>query len=204
MLAAFSSQVKMLRVARLVSLPPKALEAILISRGIPLEDLDEVEATLAGIGAVITPDDAIRFTFTRTPIPALRFNTVHFAAFYTALDEPTCLAEIKYHLRASFSPSERRFYKFLYVTFSGVALVVAGHESSHPELVSPTDAGYPYCQSLAAAARDNGNDALYASSARSAGICVPIFSQPTISNPAITATVRFTFDGSAVQHEVLP
>jgi hypothetical protein len=114
------------------------------------------------------------------------------------------LAEIKYHLRASFAPSERRFYKFLYVTFSGVALMVAGHEGSHPELVSPTDAGYPFCQSLATAARDHGHDALYASSARHAGVCVPIFSEPTISSPVVAATVRFTFDGSVVQHEKLP
>ncbi|MBR1235618.1 RES family NAD+ phosphorylase [Bradyrhizobium sp. AUGA SZCCT0182] len=203
MLSAFASESKNIEVARLMSLPSKALEAILISRGIPPEDLDEVEATLKGIGVVITPADAIRFTFTRTPIPAQRFNTIHFPAFYTALDEPTCLAEIKYHLGHSLTTSERRFYQFLYVTFAGEALTVAGHEATHPDLVSPSDAGYPFCQRLASAARDDGKDALYATSARCSGICVPIFSEPTISNASIRATVRFTFDGTTVQHEVL-
>ena len=81
--------------------------------------------------------------------------------------------------------------------------MVAGHEETYPDLVSPTDAGYPFCQRLAAAARDNGKDALYASSARCSGICVPIFSEPTISKASIRATVRFSFDGTIVRHEVL-
>ncbi|MCK1523042.1 RES family NAD+ phosphorylase [Bradyrhizobium sp. 17] len=193
----------MLNVARLVSVPSRNLNAILVSRGIPLEDLDAVEAALLAVGPVITAADAIRFTFARTPIPPQRFNTAHFPALYTAVDEPTCLAEIKHHLR--FAVTEQRYYQFLHVTFTGSTLVTAGHEEEHTDLVSPTEAGYTYCRALATEARAAGNDALYASSARNpGGICVPIFSEPALSAASITTTVRFSFDGANVQHQLLP
>lgn len=199
----FSTAKKTLNVARLVSIPPKALEAILVSRGIPLEDIDDVEAALLGIGAVFTPTEAVRFVFTRSTIPPQRFNTEHFPAFYTALDEPTCLAEIKYHLTGAFAVSERRYYQFLYVTFSGSVVVTIGQEALYPDLTSSTSAGYPFCQSIATAARSAGHDALYASSARCSGICVPIFSEGAISAPRIETTVRFVFDGSVMHHETV-
>lgn len=199
----FATAKKTLNVARLVSIPPKTLEAILVSRGIPLEDIGDVEAALLGIGAVFTPADAVRFVFTRTTIPPQRFNTEHFPAFYTAIDEPTCLAEIKYHLTSAFTVSERRYYQFLYATFSGSVVVTFGQEASYPDLISSTSAGYPFCQSVATTARSAGHDALYASSARCSGICVPIFSEGAISTPHIETTVRFTFDGSVLHHEMV-
>ncbi|MFK4535135.1 hypothetical protein ABIA00_003318 [Bradyrhizobium ottawaense] len=203
-LAGFASEHKALDVARLVSIPSRNLNAILISRGIPLEDLDAVEAALLGVGPVITAADAIRFTFTRTPIPPQRFNTARFPALYTAIDETTCLAEIKHHLRGQFAVTEQRYYQFLYVTFSGSTLVTVGHEEAQPDLVSPTPAGYTYCQSLGTEARAAGNDALYASSARNpGGICMPIFSESTLSAPSIKTAVRFTYDGVDVHHQSL-
>lgn len=202
MLAGFLNENRTLDLVRLVSIPDKNLSAILVSRRIPLEDLGAVEEALLGIGPVITAADAIRFTFTRSPIPPQRFNTAHFPALYTAVDEPTCLAEIKHHLR--FAVTEQRYYHFLYVTFTGRALVTAGHEADHADLVSPTETGYTYCQALATEARAAGNDALYASSARNpGGICMPIFSQSTLSAPSIRTTIRFTYDGVDVHHQVL-
>ena len=205
MLEGFSSQTRTLDVARLVSLPSKTLGAILIARGIPLEDIDEVEAAVIGVGVVITATDAIRFTFTRSPIPPQRFNTEHFPALYTATEESTCLAEIKHHIRETFTTlTERRYYQVLHVNFSGSTLVTAGHEDSHPDLISSTSAGYPFCQALAEAARSVGHDALYASSARQAGgRCLPIFSEDSLWGATITKTIRFSFDGTQVRHQIL-
>lgn len=205
MLADFASEHKALNVARLASIPSGNLSALLVARGIPLEDLHAVEDALRGVGPVITAADAIRYIFTRSPIPPQRFNTALFPALYTALDEPTCLAEIKHHLPGSFAVTEQRYYQFLYVTFTGTALVTAGHEANHSDLVSASAAGYTYCQALATEAHAAGNDALYASSARNPeGICVPIFSEQALSAPSITTTVRFTYDGVEVHHQVLP
>jgi len=79
-----------------------------------------------------------------------------FPALYTALDELTCLAEIKYHLHGSFSPTEKRFYSFLNADFSGSVLIIVGHETLYPDLVSKSDSGYPFCQAVAASARASG------------------------------------------------
>lgn len=205
MLAGFSSETRTVDVARLVSLPLKTLSAILIARGIPLEDIDEVEAAVIGVGVVITATDAIRYTFTRSPIPPQRFNTEHFPALYTATEESTCLAEIKHHINGTFTTTtERRYYQVLHVNFSGSTLVTAGHEGAHPDLISASSAGYPFCQALAGAARSAGHDALYAASARQAGgRCLPIFSEHSLWGATITKTIRFSFDGANVQHQVL-
>ncbi len=202
MLDPFQRETVSEQVSRLIALPTKPVEAILVARGIPLEDLDEVKAALASVGAVVTPRDAVRYTFTRNPILPQRYNTAQFPTFYTAQDHNTCIAEIKYHMAGYIAAFEIWYYHFLEVAFSGDILNLVGHEVEYPDLVSASDAGYPFCQKLATAARDEGIEGLHAPSARrSGGVCVPIFFEKAISHPAISSTVRLSIAGTVIEHE---
>jgi hypothetical protein len=72
-------------------------------------------------------------------------------------------------------------------------------------LVSPTDAGYPFCQRLATAAIAQGVDAFYTRSARHQnGTCVPIFNSRSITNAQTLARFRFFADMGQSRHERLP
>lgn len=203
MIEAFEREQRELRVSRLVSLPEDRLEAILLDMNISLDDLDDVKAAVAGVGAIVTPQDAISATFQRADIRAQRYNTTDYPAFYTALCRDTCVAEISYHLNGSIAESGPRYYQFLEVTFSGEILELCGHQGNYPDLVSATDAGYPFCQSVAIEARQQGIHGLSAPSARHDGTCVPIFFEDAISNPEIKVSLRFTYENGAIRHEVL-
>ena len=192
------------RVSRLVALPKTTLDAILVGRNISLEDFEEVKSAVLGIGAVVTAEEAILRTFERTEISAQRYNTTSFPVFYSAVARETCIAEISYHLGDAIKQSGPRYYQFLDVTFSGSALHLCGHQARYPDLVSPTSAGYPFCQKLASEARLNGVEGLCAPSARHvSGTCIPIFVRNSISSPSINGSIQFHWDGSAISHAIL-
>jgi hypothetical protein len=175
---------------------------MLLEMGIAFDDLDDIKAAIAGVGVVVTPRDAVEFTFTREIHPVQRYNTEAFPVFYSALTQETCVAEIQYHLAASFGVGHPRYYHFVEVQFSGMALDLCGHEVDHPELISGSSAGYPFCQQLASIARLDGIDALYAPSARlEGGVCVPVFYLRALTDPQITGSLRFYSEGPAVTYE---
>jgi RES domain-containing protein len=204
MFRTFNTEHRSMQLSRLVSLPQKAIEGLLLERGISTDDLDDIKAAVVGVGVVVSAEDAIKFTFNRFDIPAQRYNTKDFPAFYTALGHATCLAEITYHLGGLVTHAAPRYYQFLEVTFDGDLVELCGHEKDHQELISPTDAGYPFCQSLASDARAADYHALSAPSARApAGVCVPIFSASNISKPEISQRLRFILDGTGLTHEFL-
>jgi hypothetical protein len=200
----YHREVRSAQVLRLVALPRERLETILTERGIAFDDLEDVKAALVGVGAVLTAEDAVAYTFSREVHLPQRFNTAEFPAFYSALGKDTCIAEVKYHLSALVSTAFPRYYHFLEVAFNGTALVLCGHQGDHPELISASNSGYPFCQELAAAARQDGIDALYAPSARhSGGICVPVFHAHVLSSPQITGSLRFLLNETAFDHEMI-
>jgi RES domain len=203
MFRTFDTEHRSLQLSRLVSLPQKAIDALLLERGISTDDLEDIKAAVVGVGIVVSAEDAIKFTFNRIDIPAQRYNTGAFPAFYTALGHETCLAEVTYHLGGLVTQIAPRYYQFLELTFDGDLVQLCGHEQEHQELVSPTEAGYPFCQSLAADARAAGYHALSAPSARAVGTCVPIFFADNISKPEISQKLRFVFDGKSLSHELL-
>src|SRR5262249_20092419 len=106
----------------------------------------------------------------------------------------TCEAEVRHRLRdAKVAVPLDRYFQFIACDFSGVVVDLCGKEGDHPELVSQTEDGYPFCQALAAAARSSGVDGLRAPSARKAGgIFIPVFSRPAVANPRFTADPRVT------------
>jgi hypothetical protein len=96
-----------------------------------------------------------------------------------------------------------RHYRFLEVAFSGAILDLSGHEAKYPDLASPTESGYPFCQSLAAKARAMPVDGLHTPSARRKdGTCVPVFTESALGNESFAGHATFTpnADGAVTVH----
>lgn len=165
---------------------PNSITAILIQRGIGLASLSDAMAALVEVNGVITAGDAIASSFrpgSATPKFGVgRFGDGSYPVFYAAQDEKTCIEEVKARIGPTFaSDPYTRHFKVLNCDYAGLTLILVGHEGRHPELVSKTKSGYPFCQALAARARDHGIDGLHAPSARwKPGVCVPVFSEPSL------------------------
>lgn len=192
MIEKFESGQQTVRVARLVSLPKKPLNVQLLERNIAAEDLEDVASAVRAGEPIMTAEDAINFTFKRTPIPAQRYNTSSSCALYTAVERETCIAELRHHVGRFIEEGIPRFFQVIEVTASGSMVELCGHEEDYPELVSPTDAGYPFCQALALEAMKAKHHVLRAPSARArGGQCVPIFYRDNVSN--ISAEEHLSF-----------
>ena len=193
-------------VLRLAALP--RIDALLLQRGIAFESIEDIKAALAALNIVMDAEDAVHAPF-RTPQLG-RFSDKHQPAFYSALEESTCVAEISHHHARQLTEQTsgafpyERYYDLIRVEFSGLALLLLGEEGNHPELVSATDAGYPFCQNLAREAVADGMDALITRSARAAdGTCIPVFSELTLRNAAAESRFRFYADQGQSRHEKL-
>ncbi len=192
MIDEFESGRQTVRVARLVSLPKKSLNVQLLERNIAAEDIEDVASAVQAVEPIMTAEDAINFTFTRTPIPAQRYNTSRFRVLYTAVERETCIAELRHHVGRFVEEGAPRFFQVIEATANGSMVELCGYEEDYPELVSPTDAGYPFCQALALEAMEAGHHALRAPSARAqGGKCVPIFYRDNVSD--ISAEERLSF-----------
>jgi len=197
-------------VLKLAALPRERVEAILLRRGIADDIVAEVKEVLAEVDCVLDAEEAVAYSF-REPYRIGRFSDGQFPVFYSALEEETCIAEISYRYARQFEEQRSgafpydRYYHLITCNFAGMTLVLVGEEERHPALVSPTEAGYPFCQQLAKAAREEGIDALYTRSAREPnGTCTPIFTQSTLSNAKTESRFRFYAKDGATLHERLP
>lgn len=196
-------------VLKLAALPRESIEAILLRRGISAESVLEVRTALTAVDIVLDANDAVAYSF-REPYRVGRFGDGHIGVFYSALEEETCVTEISYRhgrqlaeQRSGEFPHDR-YYHLITCNFSGVALVLLGEEVSHPELISATENGYPFCQRLANEAAADGIDALYTRSARAEnGTCVPVFSQPALHHPTTVSRFRFYAENGLSAHERL-
>jgi hypothetical protein len=178
----------------LVSLPRESLEAVLTKRGIDPRSLPETLAVLAENATPFTAVDVINDTFTPkphypTPFPIGRYGDGHAPVYYSALEEGTCVEEVKYHLKEALQPG--RHFAVVSCQFEGAVLLLCGHENTYPYLTSQTESGYPNCQRLANSARSKV-EALHAPSARQRlGTCVPVFTQLSLANPQVIRQGRF-------------
>lgn len=202
-------------VLRLAALLPATVESVLVKRGIDPDSLDEVKAAIASVGAPFTPEDAVEYAFkganTNPPHTVGRFGNGHYPVYYSALEEETCLAEVRYHKSLAFERQLSgqlpypRYYQIIACDFSGSAMMLVGFEQQHPELVSPTEAGYPFCQNVAQWSMAQGASALHTASARrTGGTCVPVFSRACLTNARASVRFRFATEAGAVTHERLP
>lgn len=194
------------RVNRLWALPASLMRS-LIARGISVGSIAEAAAALDQVDAVVTPSEAIAASFhprtnRQPPFRPGRFSDGSFPVFYSAQDEATCIEELRFKLIAELAiDTHARHFEMLNVQYSGLTMELCGHEIDHPELVSPTNSGYPFCQHLAVSARNGGINAMHAPSARcKGGVCVPIFSESCLSDPNIVGEVTFSMgvDGQVI------
>jgi hypothetical protein len=176
-------------VLRLASLPKRDIEDFLLRRGLDPASIDDVKAALAAVGTPITPQEAVNYSFTAHGAPPTfgtgRFGDGTVPVYYAALEMKTCEREVKYHLAKEIAVVPLpRLYQLIACDFAGDILDVCGHEHDHPELVSETDSGYPFCQALAQRAIASNIDAFHTPSARRlGGICTPVFSHPALTSP---------------------
>jgi hypothetical protein len=190
----FSQERKSEVVLRLAALPAAPLDAILVRRNIDPASIRDTRAVLAENGTPFTADELVRDTFTPkdgypTPFPRRRYGDGSAPVYYAALEESTCIAELTHHQGRALQPG--KCFAMVSCWFDGMVLLLCGHENSYPDLTSQTDGGYPFCQRLASEARSKV-DALHAPSAHErSGICVPVFSEQTLSDRRIAYRGRF-------------
>ena len=194
---------------RLASLPRERIEAVLLKRGISPESIPEVRAALGVANVPLNAEEAVSYSF-RGPYGVGRFGDGTFGVFYSARAEPTCIEEISYHhgrqlaeQRSGTFPHDR-YYDLILCDFAGDTLTLLGAEAKYSDLVSPTEAGYPFCQRLAKVAIVQGVDAFYTRSARDQnGTCVPIFNPKSITNAQSLTRFHFFAEASQSRHERL-
>jgi hypothetical protein len=143
--------------------------------------------------------------------PIGRFGDGTYAVFYSALEDATCVEEVRHHRRAELLALQSgqipfaRFFTLVKCDFNGRSLMLRGHERAHADLTSPTAAGYPFCQAVARWARRIGAQALHTASARQAnGTCVPVFVRACLANPQTVHRYRFYSRNGVVECEGLP
>jgi hypothetical protein len=190
-------------VLRLIGLPSSSIETILLQRGLNPDALEEVREAIASVGLPFTLEEALVYPFRsldgEPPYRVGRFGNGQIGVFYSALEEDTCIAEILYYNRVAFEQQRlgnvpfARYYQLMACEFTGSAMMLVGREQQYPDLVSATDAGYPFCQGVALWAINEGADALHTTSARRAGgTCVPVFTKDALSAPRSLDRFRFS------------
>lgn len=185
-------------VLKLASFPKLSIEETLLSRGLDPNSIGDAKAILALVGAPFTPDGAVAYSFTQHDSPPTfgkgRFGDGSYPVYYSALEMETCEEEVRHRLReAKAAVPFDMYFQFIACDFSGAILHLCGSEGAHPELVSKTEDGYPFCQALAQVARNSAIDAFHSPSARrTGGICAPVFSRPALANPRFVAAPRVT------------
>jgi hypothetical protein len=190
-------------------LPRERIEAVLLKRGISPEAIPEVKDALSVANVPLNAEEAVSYSF-RGPYGVGRFGDGTFGVFYSARAEPTCIAEISYHhgrqlaeQRSGTFPHDR-YYDLISCDYAGETLTLLGAKTKYPDLISPTEAGYPFCRRLAKAAIGQGVDAFYTRSARDQhGTCVPIFNGASITNARSLARFRFFAEAGQSRHERL-
>ena len=187
------------KVVRLASVAGSSARQALLDYGFEPDLVDDIAALLDLLGIALSPEELVADSF--RPRDSLsgqfavgRFGDGTIGVFYSALDEVTCQMELEYHLFAGYVrdgllPYERS-YSLIHCSYSGETADLRGQEVHHPQLVSETDDGYPFCQTLALEAVGRGVSGFFTRSARNElGTCMPVFLYSALSDPKIVSNV---------------
>jgi hypothetical protein len=197
-------------VLKLASLPKMGIDAVLLRRNFDPVTVREAKAALAAVGTAFTAKEAVQYSFEKHGVlPAYgrgRFGDGTAPVFYSALEEETCVNEVRYHLENAMTAVPfSRSYDLLSCDFQGTIINLIGKEVDHPELISPTEDGYPFCRSLAQMARGLSIHAFYTRSARhSGGRCTPVFARPNLTNERSIAHATFVSENGTLKYEREP
>ena len=146
-------------VYRLASFPTKSDPILenLVFRGNDPAEVFAIEDELTRI-SLVELEKIVDCYFERRnseAFPIRRFGDGTFGVYYSALEDCTCRSELAYHLQITYPNSiTKNIGNFLLIEceHSGSTVNLRGAEMEHPDLVSETEAGYPYCQEQAATA----------------------------------------------------
>ena len=189
-------------VLRLAAIARQPLQTIMSRRRIDPREHAAIANALDSISMALSAetvvDDAFRPRPDKpTPFPRGRFGDGFMGVYYSALEEQTCKREVGYHLGREFADTRTagfthpRRYAFVRCEYDGNTAELRGKEGEHPDLVSQTPDGYPFCQTLAREAASNGIAGLLTRSARDPkGTCLPVFARGALSNPGVTHSVK--------------
>ncbi len=201
---------------RLASLPRNNPNSTLLRRGVRPENLFPSSSTIARLGEVFSVEQVVEDSFVEKPnrtkpFPVGRFSDGSLPVYYSALEEATCQQELAYNLAREFSgePGDTsghpRSFSLISCFYSGTTSDLRGREQAHPELISQTEEGYPFCQSLGFESVRLKIDAFLAPSARfHSGTCIPVFNRSALSNPAISARFKVLVDDGDVEFQKEP
>ncbi|WP_375788092.1 RES family NAD+ phosphorylase [Bradyrhizobium sp. Pha-3] len=181
-------------VLRLAGLHQTSIEIVLLKRGVRPENIAETQAALQLSGAPFSVEEMVDNTFVAkpeypTPFPIGRYGNGQWPVYYAAQSIETCAAEVGYHLGAQ--AIEGRYYTLVSCQFDGEALDLTGRQNEYPDLVSSTNAGYPFCQQIGNEARATVSGLHVPSARHVEGMCVPIFIKSSISQPRKLSYGRF-------------
>jgi hypothetical protein len=166
-----------------------------------------VKEALSAANVPLNAEEAVSYSF-REPYDVGRFGDGTFGVCYSARAETTCIAEISYHHERQLAEQRSgefphdRYYNIISFDYAGDTLTLLGSDAKYPDLISPTETGYPFCQRLAKEAIGQGVEAFYTRSARDEhGTCVPIFKRRSITNEQPSARFRFFADSGQSRNE---
>ena len=188
-------------VLRLAAIAQQPLQDIMLRRRIDPRDHEAIARTLASTPMSLSADKVLDDAFRPRPdkptaFPVRRFGDGTIGVYYSALEERTCERELGSHLGTEIAQareagfSHPRHYAFVQCKYRGNTAELRGKETAHPELVSKTATGYPFCQALAREAVSNGIAGFLTRSAREPrGTCLPVFAREALRDPAVRHNV---------------
>ena len=189
-------------VLRLAAIAQQTLQATMSRRRIDPREHAAIADALRGTSMALSAETVVNDAFRArpdksTPFPVRRFGDGSMGVYYSALEERTCERELGYHLGRELAETRTagfnhpRRYALVRCEYDGNTAELRGKESKHPELVSQTPDGYPFCQALAREATSNGIAGFLTRSARDpTGTCLPVFARGALSNPEVAHSVR--------------
>lgn len=127
-----------------------------------------------------------------------RFSDGVLTVYYSALDVPTILAEIKHWVlkQIAVHKAPRLYYRVVRCQFAGSVIDLVGRDEEFPCLVA--DDGYDECNEWARDAKAMNIDAFHTQSARLPnGICLPVFARAALGNATVGERYSFTIDAGA-------
>lgn len=164
----------------------------------------------------LTAEETVDHAFFRQddktpPFTTGRFSDGSIGVYYSALEKMTCQRELEFHLGDAIAEARDnaflypRFYSLIGCNYSGVTANLCGQEDAHPQLVSETKEGYPFCQELGLQAVQREIDGFTTPSARNnGGVCVPIFTRGSLTKPTVKHQVKLIVSTTKVEFQQLP
>ena len=188
----------------------------LLVRGINPESFPEITQRLRMVKYVYDPAQLIDRVFEpstsprhSTPFKPTRFSSGDKAVFYSALEDETSIAEVKYYQKKNvefedlenFTSAPPRYFCLYEIDFRGVVLDLFGIHQDCPELTSKNESGYPKCRELAEEARSGSINAFRTPSARrEGGTCAPVFDRQSLGNvPRLKRHGKFTNEHGSIE-----